>query len=214
MEIKNKKIVAGMMAGFCVLSTQSVLENFSKLPMRGGNGLISYAMVNNDDDDGDDIRILNDYNNDGRGEYLLEDNNEATLIGVFNRDMINFRIPNYVKKGEQYYPVTKINANDGVFPSYLNLKTIYIPSTVRYIYSKDNYFKCEYLKEIYVDPGNQNYMSIDGDLYSKDGTTLILMAPAKEQTPYHFMKLKIREDVKKIKNNFKVGEMMSTKKWK
>ena len=50
MERKNKKIVAGMMAGFCVLSTQSVLGNFSKLPMRGGNGLISYAMV--DDENG------------------------------------------------------------------------------------------------------------------------------------------------------------------
>ena len=50
MEIKNKKIVAGMMAGFCVLSTQSVLGNFSKLPMRGGNGLISYATV--DDNNG------------------------------------------------------------------------------------------------------------------------------------------------------------------
>ena len=48
MERKNKKILAGMMAGFCVLSTQSVLENFSKLPMRGGNGLISYAMVDGD----------------------------------------------------------------------------------------------------------------------------------------------------------------------
>ena len=51
MERKNKKIVAGIMAGFCVLSTQSVLGNFSKLPMRGGNGLISYAMVDDNEED-------------------------------------------------------------------------------------------------------------------------------------------------------------------
>ena len=33
---KSKKILAGMMAGFSVLSTQSVLGSFQKLPMGGG----------------------------------------------------------------------------------------------------------------------------------------------------------------------------------
>ena len=36
MENKGKKIIAGMMAGFSVLSTQSVLTSFQKLPMGGG----------------------------------------------------------------------------------------------------------------------------------------------------------------------------------
>ena len=36
MERKSKKILAGMMTGFSVLSTQSVLVNFQKLPMGGG----------------------------------------------------------------------------------------------------------------------------------------------------------------------------------
>ena len=43
MERKSKKILAGMMTGFSVLSTQSVLVNFQKLPMGGGSSLISYA---------------------------------------------------------------------------------------------------------------------------------------------------------------------------
>ena len=36
MERKSKRILAGMMAGFTVLSTQSVLESFQKLAMGGG----------------------------------------------------------------------------------------------------------------------------------------------------------------------------------
>ena len=43
MEIKSKRILAGMMAGFSVLSTQSVLGSFQKLPINGSCNLISYA---------------------------------------------------------------------------------------------------------------------------------------------------------------------------
>ena len=109
--------------------------------------------------------------------------------------MINFKIPKYVKKGDQYYKVTKIKANDGVFHSYLNLETIYIPSTVQYIYSEDNYFKCQYLKAIYVDQDNPNYMSINGDLYSKDGTSVLRYANCKQSEFY-----KMPQSVKKVCN--------------
>ena len=44
---KSKKILAGMMTGFSVLSTQSVLGSFQKLPMGGGHELISYAETGN-----------------------------------------------------------------------------------------------------------------------------------------------------------------------
>ena len=43
MERRSKKIAAGMLAGCCVLSTESVLGSFQKLPMGGGHELISYA---------------------------------------------------------------------------------------------------------------------------------------------------------------------------
>ena len=36
MERRSKKIAAGMLAGCCVLSTESVLGSFQKLPMGGG----------------------------------------------------------------------------------------------------------------------------------------------------------------------------------
>ena len=95
MKRKNKKIVAGMMAGFCVLSTQSVLENFSKLPMRGGNGLISYAMV--DDDDDDAVGILDDNNVYDHCQYRLDDINKDELRTVpaplFEMEKLHIELP-------------------------------------------------------------------------------------------------------------------------
>ena len=110
MEIKNKKIVAGMMAGFCVLSTQSVLGNFSKLPMRGGNGLISYAMV--DDDYGllvGNVGILDGNNVYGDCEYILNyEKKEAELKKCKNIRVKSVKIPEYVMKGDKICRVTSV----------------------------------------------------------------------------------------------------------
>lgn len=41
MKRKSKRIVAGIMTGFCVLSTQSMLKNIPKMPKMGDIQLIS-----------------------------------------------------------------------------------------------------------------------------------------------------------------------------
>ena len=181
MERKNKKIVAGMMAGFCVLSTQSVLGNFSKLPMRGGNGLISYAMV--DDDDDDAVGILDDNNVYDHCQYRLDDiNKKAALAKCINTRVHKIIVPEYVKgKDGTKYRVKAIY--DGAFVWCLQLKTIFISQFVEYVGDIFTYYSkiARSVETIDVDPDNQSYKSIDGDLYYKKGTTLALRAPAKER---------------------------------
>ena len=162
------------------------------------------------EEDDDDVGILDDNNICNGCQYELVDG-EAILLKVIDSDVKEVIIPAYVKKGDKKYRVTGLR--NLAFRYCWDLTTIFIPKFVTSIDYNILFFS-DMVETINIDPDNPSYKSIDGNVYSKDGTTLILMAPAKEQTPYHFMKLKIREDVKKIKNNFKVGEMMSTKKWK
>ena len=71
-------------------------------------------------------------------------------------------IPSYVAG----YPVTEIKCY-GFFPS--SATAIRIPSTVTSVNSN---FYGRNLKNIYVDSNNQKYTSINGVLFSKDGTVL------------------------------------------
>lgn len=57
-----------------------------------------------------------------------------------------------------------------------NIEKVFITDTVKKI-PEDTFYSCENLKEITVADGNENYMSVDGNLYTKDGTTLIQYAP-------------------------------------
>ena len=67
----------------------------------------------------------------------------------------------------------------GAFNFCSTLETIIIPESVTNIV--DSPFEdCSSLKNIVVDKNNQHYMSIDGNLYSKDGTMLIRYAIGKE----------------------------------
>ena len=44
---------------------------------------------------------------------------------------------------------------------------------------------CVNLKNIFVDPDNEYYCSIDGVLFNKEGTTLLIYPPGRKQTEYH-----------------------------
>ncbi len=44
---------------------------------------------------------------------------------------------------------------------------------------------CINLKNIFVDPDNEHLSSIDGVLYNKEGTTLLIYPPGRRQTEYH-----------------------------
>lgn len=100
-------------------------------------------------------------------------------LGVF-RGCINLTdivIPN---------SVTRIDL--GAFEDCESLTSIKIPASVTKIY-EDVFASCSNLSNITVDENNANYKSIDGNLYDKDGTTLIQYAIGKKAEtftiPYH-----------------------------
>ena len=78
-------------------------------------------------------------------------------------------------------PVTGIESY--AFYECQNLKGIIIPETISYIgYSV--FLGCISLNNIEVDSNNEYYKSVDGNLYSKDGTVLIQYAVAKQNTSF------------------------------
>lgn len=52
------------------------------------------------------------------------------------------------------------------------LRTLYLPASLRF-FTPSCFNDCRNLTDVYVDAGNQNYMSIDGVVYDKDETTLV-----------------------------------------
>ena len=70
-------------------------------------------------------------------------------------------------------PVTGIS--DHAFLGASNIRSVTIPASITSI-GDEAFFYCSGLTDIYVDEGNPCYKSIDGNLYSKDGTTLVRYA--------------------------------------
>lgn len=69
------------------------------------------------------------------------------------------------------------------FSYFENLETINIPSSVTEIES-GAFYNCSYIKSITVDENNQNYKIIDGCLYTKDVTTLVVYLNTKEDAVF------------------------------
>ncbi len=76
------------------------------------------------------------------------------------------------------------NIGEAAFSTCLNLESVVIGSGVASI--GEYAFIIEYggLKSIVVDDNNANYKSIDGNLYTKDGTTLLQYAAGKEAASF------------------------------
>lgn len=99
-----------------------------------------------------------------------------------------------------------------------SITTIYLPASIKFIDSVV-FENCYKLTEIIVDPENDNYMSVDGILYSKDMTDLLAYPASKEGTSYtvpetvdniwasafagnkYLSEINIGENVKNIANN-------------
>ena len=92
----------------------------------------------------------------------------------------------YIKENGEYKPVKDLVIPEGVtiiqnnvFSGYRGLTSVTIPSSVTSIgYRAFSY--CQNLTSITVDKNNQNYCSINGDLYSKDGKTIYAYACGKK----------------------------------
>ena len=69
------------------------------------------------------------------------------------------------------------------FEKCYSLSEVYIPKTVSIIY-ECVFSECLGLKKIIVDESNEHFKSIDGNLYTKDGRSLIQYAIGKEDTEF------------------------------
>ena len=78
--------------------------------------------------------------------------------------------------------VTSIGTN--AFCDCNSLTSIVIPNSVTSI-GERAFYACSKLKQIDVSPDNRNYMSIDGNLYTKDGKTLIQYAIGKQEISFN-----------------------------
>ncbi len=86
--------------------------------------------------------------------------------------IINIEIPDSVK-----------TLGDSVFERCTSLEEVFIDSALQSMGS-NVFYHCKALKNIEVDAKNQAYTSVDGVLFTADGTKLIQYAPAKEGFSY------------------------------
>ncbi len=118
-----------------------------------------------------------DFSND-----TLDGNYAVTSIGnaanMFGKDVKDLVIPSsYGGK-----KVTAIEAS--AFKDCVNLESVTIPATITRI-EVGAFEGCVKLKTISVDAGNKTYGSIDGNLYTKDGSTLLIYAPGKSEGTFN-----------------------------
>ena len=108
------------------------------------------------------------------GKYVIKDTTITIAANAFSdcSSLTNVVIPDSVTSiGEE------------AFSGCSSLASVVIPGSVISIGSRA-FFDCDSLTSITVDSNNPKYMSIDGNLYSKDGKTLIQYAIGKKGTSF------------------------------
>lgn len=161
--------------------------------------------------------------------YVPEENTEFTVINntLYSKDVSrliryapaqtesSFIVPDTVKEIEKFAfngnVLTNITIPEGVttigyhaFLNSQNLTTLAIPKSVTYIGEKIAMYSS--IKEICVEENNETYKSIDGVLYSKDGTTLLDYPSGKENSSFE-----IPSSVTTIANNaFEYNEKITS----
>jgi hypothetical protein len=80
-------------------------------------------------------------------------------------------------------PDTITTISDRAFWGCSSLTSVVIPASVTSI-GTEVFLDCESLTSIAVDENNENYKSVDGNLYSKDGKTLIQYAIGKKNEEF------------------------------
>ena len=110
-------------------------------------------------------------------------------ITAENREMVGYQgieneiliIPEIFENNGMWYCVTKLT--NSAFSNCQFLKKISIPASVDFI-ETEAFHDCFSLDWIEVDTDNANYCSIDGNLYTKDGKTLVRYALGKTETEF------------------------------
>ena len=118
-----------------------------------------------------DLEIRMEINEDGQSYCVVENH------GKFAAYESNLNIPSTYND----LPVTRIDTE--AFYDVISIGTVSIPHTIEEI-GERAFSKCTSLRDINVDENNQYYSSIDGNLYSKDGTKLIQYACGKEENTF------------------------------
>ncbi len=127
-------------------------------------------------------------------DIYVSDNNEnyTSIDGVLYDKEVTGLL--YYPRGkmdtEFVIPYSVEGISEYAFNEYTNrfyndgLTSITLGASVSYIYGLDILFEKGFLTEIEVDKENENYSSIDGNLYSKDGTCLLRYARGKKDTKF------------------------------
>ena len=108
--------------------------------------------------------------------------NYSSINGIlYNKDVDSLLFCPKAIKGVEF-PATLKNIPDKAFANCKSLTSINIPSTIDSI-GKGVFERCTNLSEINVDPGNKNYVDIDGILFNKE-LSEILAFPLAAITEY------------------------------
>ena len=107
---------------------------------------------------------------DGLFEYSVTPEDAAAMITGYKGEATEVEIPEIIETNGNKYEVQSVNMN--IFDS-VNITKIKIPKTVKIMedifHLNRNHTS---LKEIDVDPDNENYSSVGGILFDKEGKTL------------------------------------------
>lgn len=114
--------------------------------------------------------------------FSVADETAKTMtVKAASTNVTNIDIPEKVKYNGAEYTVTEIEID--AFGDCASLTIVVVPKSITKI--GDNAFEgCESLTAINVDTNNTAYTSIDGVLYNKDKTNLILYPAGKTSTTY------------------------------
>lgn len=110
-------------------------------------------------------------------KFTYNEDQASCSIKCINSSIQDITIP----ESYQNHSVTTIEKD--AFCNCRKLRSVTIPKWITRI-QENPFFGCSALTEIFVDEENPNYCSIDGNLYTKDKSVLLVYAPGKTESAF------------------------------